>query len=177
MKTKLFTVLFVAFSIQVKAQSVNSDSHKKAVFVEAFGQGLHASLNYDMRFRRGAQSGLGFRVGVGGIFTGTSYSDAGNNTNGAVAFPIGLNYLTGENKSSFEAGLGFTPHYADTNIDSPTNPKIITENGWGANGYLNLGYRFQPLNNGFLFRLNWTPVISSTGFLAQNFGISAGYSF
>ncbi len=171
MKTQLFTVLLVVFSFQVKAQTQTPDGHKKAIFVEAFGQGLHASVNYDMRIKKGSQRGLGFRLGVGGIFTGTVNADAGNKVTGVIGFPVGLNYLVGENKSSFEAGLGFTPHYADTVIDSPTNPKIIDKNGWGTNGYLNLGYRFQPLNNGFMFRLNWTPVISRTGFLAQNFGV------
>ena len=177
MKTKLLLVFLAAVSMQVKAQTETPDSHKKAVFVEAFGQGLQASINYDMRIKKGAQGGLGFRVGFGGIFTGTVNADAGNNVTGVVAFPLGINYLIGERRSSLEAGVGVTPHYADTVIDSPTNPKIIDENGWGANGYLNLGCRFQPLRNGFMFRLNWTPVISSTGFLAQNFGVSAGYSF
>ncbi|MEJ8756689.1 hypothetical protein WG947_06770 [Pontibacter sp. H259] len=177
MKAKLFTLILVVFSFQVKAQTETPISHKKAIFVEAFGQGLNASVNYDMRIKKGVRSGLGFRLGVGGIFTGTSNADAGNKVNGVVAFPIGLNYLIGENKSSFEAGLGVTPHYADTVIDSPTNPKIIDENGWDTNGYLNIGYRFQPLTNGFMFRVNWTPVISNTGFLAQNFGLSAGYSY
>lgn len=177
MKILLFITLLIGLLFQAKAQADDPISYKKAIFVEAFGQGLHASVNYDMRIRKGSQSGLGFRLGVGGIFTGTANADAGNEATGVVGFPIGVNYLVGENRSSFEAGLGLTPHYADTVIESPTNPKIVNENGWGANGYLNLGYRFQPLNNGFMFRLNWTPVIRSTGFLAQNFGVSAGYSF
>ncbi|WP_439881000.1 hypothetical protein ACSX1A_17865 [Pontibacter sp. MBLB2868] len=177
MKTKLFTLILLVFSFQVKAQTETPISYKKAIFIEAFGQGLNASVNYDMRIKKGAQSGLGFRLGVGGIFTGTSNADAGNRVNGVVAFPMGLNYLIGENKSSFEAGVGVTPHHARADIYSPTSAKIIDKNGWDTNGYLNLGYRFQPLTNGFMFRLNWTPVISNTGFLAQNFGLSAGYSF
>lgn len=177
MKTKSFKILVVFLTLQVKAQLETPGSFRKAIFIEAFGQGLQASVNYNMRLMLGAQDGIGFRVGVGGIFTCTANADAGNEMKGVLAFPIGLNYLMGKNKSSFEAGLGLTPHYADTVIDSPTNPEIIEENGWGANGYLNVGYRFQPPDNGFMFRLNWTPVISSTGFLAQNFGVSAGYSF
>jgi hypothetical protein len=177
MKSHLSTLLLLAFTFQAKAQTGNPETHKKAIFVEAFGQGLHASVNYDMRIRKGTQSGLGFRLGVGGTFAGTSNADAATISTGVVAFPLGLNYLIGENKSSFEAGLGLTPHYARIDRYSPTRPKIAAENGWGSNGYLNLGYRFQPLSNGFMFRLNWTPVISSTGFSAQNFGVSAGYSF
>lgn len=177
MKAQLILLFLVTFSLQVKAQTEASSSYQKAFFVEAFGQGLHASVNYDMRINKGVHNGLGFRLGVGGIFTGTVNADAGNEATGVIAFPVGINYLVGENKSSFEAGIGFTPHYAETDIYSPTNPKIVDKNGWGTNGYLNLGYRFQPLSNGFMCRLNWTPVISSTGFLAQNFGVSAGFSF
>ena len=161
----------------MKAQTESTGSHKKAIFIEAYGQGLHASINYDMRLKKGVQSGLGFRLGVGGISTGTANTDAGNEATGVIAFPVGLNYLVGENRSSFEAGIGLTPYYSETDIYSRTKPKIVNKIGWGTNGYLNLGYRFQPLSNGFMFRLNWTPVISSTGFLAQNFGVSAGYSF
>ncbi|MBD1397809.1 hypothetical protein H9Q13_11595 [Pontibacter sp. JH31] len=177
MKTKLFILLLIVFSFQAEAQTQSIESHKKAIFVEAYGQGLHASVNFDMRFVKGVPCGLGFRLGVGGIFTGTSNADAGTEATGVVAFPAGLNYLIGEKKSSVEAGLGVMPYYARTDIYSPTNPEMIDKNGWGTNGYLNLGYRFQPIGNGFMFRLNWTPVISSTGFLAQNFGVSAGYSF
>ncbi|WP_242923691.1 hypothetical protein [Pontibacter liquoris] len=177
MRTQLFAAFLIAFSFQVKAQTASTDSRKKAIFVEAFGQGLHASVNYDMRFNKGVQSGLGFRLGVGGIFTGTANADAGKEATGVIAFPVGLNYLVGENRNSFEAGIGLTPHYAQTDIYSSTRPEIVDQNGWGTNGYLNVGYRFQPLSKGLMFRLNWTPVINSTGFLAQNFGVSAGYSF
>ncbi|WP_347156741.1 hypothetical protein [Pontibacter chitinilyticus] len=177
MKTQLLAAILVVFFLQAKAQTPNPDSYKKAVFIEAFGQGLQASVNYDMRLNRGVPRGLGFRVGIGGNFTGTINAETGNKAKGAVAFPIGLNYLLGEIKSSFEAGLGLSPYYANTVLNSPTNPKIIGKNGWGTNGYMNVGYRFQPLDNGFMFRLNWSPVITSTGFLAQNFGVSAGYSF
>ncbi len=70
MKKQIFTVLLVVFSFQVKAQIESPNSHKKAIFIEAFGQGLHASVNYDMRFNKGVQNGLGFRLGIGGILQG-----------------------------------------------------------------------------------------------------------
>ncbi|PVY41799.1 hypothetical protein [Pontibacter virosus] len=177
MKSLLLLLLLTGLSFLANAQTTFPVSYKKSIFVEGFGQGLQGSVNYDMRFKKGLQHGLGFRMGVGGIFTGTSNADAANKANGVIGFPVGLNYLIGKNKSAFEAGIGTTPHYARTDLYSPTKPKIVHENGWDTSGYLNLGYRFQPLDNGFMFRLNWTPVLSSTGFLAQNFGASAGYSF
>lgn len=176
---KLSLILFLLFFIyqnKANAQSETTDRHNKAIFVEAFGQGLQASVNYDMRIKKGVQDGLGFRVGIGGIFTGTADADAGPEPHGVLAFPLGINYLVGENRSAFEVGLGLMPHRAATPLHSPTKPKIIDENGWGTNGFLNIGYRFQPINNGFIFRFDWTPVFGDVGFISR-FGISAGFGF
>lgn len=169
-------ILFICFQNPVKAQEVSSEGYRKAVFVEAFGQGLHATLNYDMRMKKGVQDGFGFRAGIGGIITGIEDADAGPEFTYVVGFPVGINYLIGEKRSAFEAGLGITPHRAATPLHSPTKPRIINENGWGANGYFNFGYRLQPTKNGFVFRLNWTPVFNNTGIISR-FGISAGYGF
>lgn len=172
----ILPIILLFFQNPVKAQEASTDGHKKAVFVEAFGQGLHVTLNYDMRFKKGVQDGFGFRAGIGGIFTGTADADAGPEMTYVVGFPVGINYLIGERRSAFEAGVGITPHRAATPLHSRTKPKIINENGWGANGFLNFGYRLQPAKNGFVFRLNWTPVINNTGIISR-FGISAGYGF
>ena len=88
-----------------------------------------------------------------------------------------VNYLVGAKRSAFEAGIGITPMYASLDIYSPTKPELADHNGWGASGFLNLGYRFQPLNNGFVFRANWTPAFNSTGFSPSWFGLSLGYGF
>lgn len=179
MKTcSLFVLPLVFFFLQrpAKAQETSSEGYRKAIFVEAFGQGLHATLNYDMRLKKGATDGFGFRAGMGGIFTGSASADAGSELTYVLGFPVGVTYLIGKRRNAFEAGLGITPHRAATPLHSPTKPKIINENGWGANGYLNLGYRLQPVKNGFVFRLTWTPVINTAEVISR-FGISAGYSF
>ena len=129
-----------------------------------------------MRLKRGTQDGIGFRVGVGGVFTGSSSADAGIVAEGILAFPMAINYLIGKKRSAFEAGLGLSPQRVRVDQLSPTKPKIASENGWGANAFLILGYRFQPINNGFLFRVSWTPVMSRSEFISR-FGLSAGYSF
>lgn len=177
---KLSLTFFAAFmllsEISLQAQSGTPDPYHKAIFAEAFGQGLQAGLHYDMRLERGRQDGPGFRLGIGGIFTGTSDAGAGPVNSGVVGFPVGLNYLLGEKRSAFEAGLGLMPLYASTDLISPVKPKIVNDNGWSTSGFMNLGYRFQPVHNGFTFRLAWTPVIGSEGFISR-FGISAGYAF
>lgn len=130
-----------------------------------------------MRLRRGAQNGFGFRVGIGGIFTGSSDADAGAVATGAIAFPLGLNYLIGGRRHAFEAGVSLSPYYLSTDLHSPTAPNAMSQNGWGTHGFLDLGYRFQPLNNGLVFRVNWTPLVSAFVTVPGIFGISAGYGF
>ena len=85
----------------------------------------------------------------------------------ASAFTGDINHLWG-NKHKFELGTGFI---------------IEQSNLSGAFVSLNIGYRYQA-NNGFLFRLGFTPLYgisrsldSEYQKLHPNVGISLGYSF
>lgn len=179
-KLSLLIFFFISFlflnQANAQARVSDADAYNKAIFVEAFGQGLQGSVNYDMRIKKGAQDGLGFRVGVGGIFAGSSNAGAETEVEGVLAFPVGVNYLIGKQSSAFEVGLGLLPQRVRVDQFSPTKPKIAGENGWGTNGFLNLGYRYQPIHNGFIFRFDWTPVFGDVAFISR-FGISAGYGF
>ncbi len=175
----LTIICTVALIFQAAAQSETAPvaKHNKAIFVEAFGNGIGVSANLDMRFKKGVQDGFGFRAGVGGLHLGNSDADAGPITSGLLTFPLSINYLIGENKSAFEAGVGITPIYARIDVYSPTKPKLANENGWGSSGFLNLGYRYQPLEKGFVFRATWAPGFNSTGFHPSWLGLSVGYGF
>lgn len=178
--TKLSSALcncFLLFqSLMLSAQSNAPDQLHKAIYLEAFGQGLHAGLQYDSRLITGRLDGPGVRLGIAGTITGISEANAGPVTSGVLGFPVGINYLLGQNRSALEAGLGVMPLRASTDLLSPTHPGIVHRNGWSNHGFINLGYRFQALENGFTFRLNWTPIFNSTGFISR-FGLSAGYAF
>ena len=111
-KTLLLSVLLSILILSAQAQfEPDQIKYSKAVFLELGGNGALFSANYEMRFKKGKQDGLGFRAGLGGI------------------------------------------------------------------RFLNVGYRFQPIENGFLFKINWTPVISGGRFEPRWFGISLGYGF
>ncbi len=138
---------------KVNAQSPN-------VFFEIGGPGL-ASFNYDMRFTKSA-GGLGGRIGVGGF----SLREVGGT---AVYIPIALNYLSGKNGRHFlELGAGVTPVY----YNGGSRRSIFAH----TFGHINIGYRFQPRNSGFLFRLSATPMFSDHQFIPFG-GISFGYKF
>jgi hypothetical protein len=157
------------------AQKGGGDYRRKGVFLEILGNGLLATVNYDMRFNKNRQDGLGFRVGIGGLsVNGTD--NAGLSVNaGILTIPFEINYLSGKRRSAFEAGLGLTPLFISAKIK--LDDEKFGGSGSGTNGFLSLGYRYQPINKGFLFRINWTPIINSYGISPAWFGISFGFSF
>lgn len=150
--------------------------HNKAIFIELLGSGMGVTANYDMRFSKGRQDGFGIRAGVGGMLLESNVTDEASIHSNFTTFPIVVNYLIGKKRSALEAGIGIVPMYGNLVKDSSTQPKM-EEKGWGSTGTLNLGYRYQPLNSGFVFRLTWSPAVNSTGFSPAWFGMSLGYGF
>lgn len=176
-RLSLTTFFMAALLFQVKAQTETPAPYNKAIFVEALGNGMGISANYDMRVKRGVQDGLGFRAGIGGLSINGTDENGQSLDASILTFPLAVNYLIGKRRSAFEAGLGITPLYATAAIYDANNAGITDAKGWGASGFVNLGYRFQPLKNGFVFRIDWTPAFNSTGFSPAWFGISAGIGF
>ena len=170
----LLVSAFLVKALSVSAQE-GSDYIRKSVYLELLGNGLAYSVNYDMRFKKNQQDGLGFRIGAGG-FSITGYDSDGVEVKGSLlTFPIELNYLIGKKRSALETGIGVSPLFLGAKIE--VDDEKIGGTGSGANVFLNLGYRFQPLKKGFTARINWTPIINSGGFIPAWFGISLGYSF
>lgn len=162
-KLFIFSFALLCISGSVKSQSA------KAVFFEIGGPGI-ASFNLDVRFT-GRQDGIGGRIGVGGFSI---------NDEKALYVPVGINYLVGKNtKHYFEMGAGVTYvdyNYADDGIFFPAgndDDGILKHNF----GFLNLGYRMQPLNNGFTFRATIVPIFNKHGFVPYYAGVSFGYKF
>jgi len=144
----------------------------KAVYIEGLGSGVLLSANYDFRFKP-TQDGLGMRIGLGG---GSFRESISNNRIGLVSLPVLVNYLVGKRRVAFEMGAGVTPIYIDASGTTATGD-FISGRGLGAFGSLNLGLRLQPVRNGAVFRLNWVPTVSNTGFYPSWFGASVGFGF
>jgi len=160
--TSFLTLLFFCAKAQEEAERVKS----KAVYAEIFGNGGLYSFNYDQRFDQ-RLDGLGFRAGASFIAL---------NGTGAATFPFGLNYLLGKNGKYFELGLGAT--YAlgfdNTNTQARGSDETI---GDGLFGTMTLGYRREPKEGGFLFRVGMTPLFGYGVFWPLYGGISFGYAF
>jgi hypothetical protein len=144
------------------ASSTFSAKYRKSFFVEFAGNGLGLSANIDRRLKPERSNGLGFRAGIG------------SDLQDYFTFPMGINYITGKKRSSFETGIGITPMLG---LLTRENKASFLE----AAVLFSAGYRFQPVKKGPLFRFNWTPGLYTkkypNGNINDPFGFSVGYSF
>jgi hypothetical protein len=170
MKKTTLIIAIVLVALQTSAQK------RKSLYIELLGNGIVLSENFELRLKKNSNSGSGVRLGVGfGSVSG--YDQNGNYDNvGLITIPIGYNYLIGEKRSSLELGGGITPvifinnKIVKSELLRSGSDKTIT-------GFLNAGYRYQPLKSGFMGKITWTPAITNSGFFAAYFGLGLGYSF
>ncbi len=169
-KILLLSLLLSILILQAQAQfEPDQIKYSKAIFIEFGGNGALFSANYEMRFKKGQQDGLGFRAGFGGIRLADSQGKSLN----ILTIPLAINNIIGKRRSALETGVGITPVIISE--ENPSYSQSIVQKG--VAGFLNVGYRFQPIKNGFLFKINWTPVISGGTIEPRWFGISFGYGF
>jgi len=164
-------ILFVAgFCLKANAQhelaSYVSDSVHRSqnVFVEAGGPGLVLSLNYDTRFFN-SRTGLGATAGVGYLPRGGA---------SLLTVPVQLNYLWGSYQHYFELDAGATlMKYKSASVGDfiPFHNDI----GKRIAGTTTIGYRYQPIDGGFNFRVSFNPVFDRNSFYPYA-GIGFGYT-
>lgn len=110
-----------------------------------------------MRLRPDRSDGFGVRAGLG--------TDMYN-----IIMPVSLNYLAGAKKSSFEAGIGVTPILG-----------LLSFRSTGLHdGFISVGYRYQPITEGLMFRASWTKwtsLFSNEASYDPMLSFSVGYSF
>lgn len=157
--TFAFTFLWITSTIFAQSEVTNHDhtSRQQVFFVELGGQGVFATINYDTRFTKSA-TGLGGRVGIGHLpFFG-----------GFTTIPVSINYLKGDDGRYLEFGVGAT-FMAGTDLFS-------NDSFSGIVSTLTLGFRLQPEDGGFNFRVAATPFYGPEGVFPYG-GISFGYTF
>ena len=138
--------------------------HPNSLYLEVGGIGGLYSLNYDRLFT----PNIGGRIG----FSYFSFS-SDNFFFPSVTmymFPIALNYFAGEGSSKFELGAGVTI------VTGTADWFGVKGSGTAIAGIINIGYRYQPPEGGFLFRIGLTPIVSSTGVHPWG-GLSIGTAF
>lgn len=149
----------------VKTEAIK---YQKAVFLEAFGNGYLASINYDTRLNKGRSDGWGVRMGIGkGHFFET---DEPSNTSRYTTIPLSMNYILGAKRNGLEMGLGITPSFTFHSVSG--NSKNVS-----LGGFANINYRMQPLKEGLLFRIGFTPYFDKNEFEPTYLSASIGYGF
>jgi len=87
----------------------------------------------------------------------------------ATNIPIGINFLKGRaGKNFIELGAGITPVFASDSVKF--------ENLATTFGHILIGYRYQPPRNSISFRIFFSPVFGSFGFIPYYGGASLGCS-
>ena len=175
-------LLFVfCFTITASAQrpAPEFDRHHRNVYIELLGSSVLTGVHYDQRFKRGQMNGLGFRAGVGGLSVRGTGDNGEEVSFGMAVFPMEVNVTTGRRRSGFVAGAGLLPAYATGSVrETNGNGNFAAVEGVGLlGGFLNLGYRLQPLRSGLFLQFSYNPMILRGSGYNQWFGLSLGVGF
>ncbi len=163
MKQKFLIICLVLISTSVCGQEVTNQTQSlpNTLFIEALGNGILGSVNYERRLFK--KPNLTARIGIGFHAESTIY----------LSTPVSIQYLIDLKKSSFiEAGVGYTwaQYGADDcfHCDGSDN----TENY--NNLFLSVGYR-KHFGRNWMWKANFSPLIVNNH--DENFRPWIGVSF
>jgi hypothetical protein len=171
LKLVLLSVLLSLLLGHTYAQSETTPLCKSSVYLEVGGVAGLWSLNYDWELREINENlQLLGRAGLGmySEFNGAGFSD--------VIIPVSSMFLWGKSTHRVEVGGGIT-YYNWTLRD------VLMQDGFSRKtdllGHLIIGYRFQKLECGLMFRVTYTPIIitDSNKPFEHWAGGSIGYTF
>jgi hypothetical protein len=165
MKRSLVTLLLLIVVRSAGGAQPSGPYTQNAVYFEFLGQGLLYSVNFDHRFTEH----IALRAGIS-HFTVEFISDVSVTT-----IPIVAEYLSGTGNHHLEIGLGIIPIYGSvsTSFFGEREGSVGT---WGVIATATLGYRYQPVSEGFLFRIGLTPLMAGHEGVIWG-GASIGYAF
>jgi len=163
----LLFVLALLVAVTTVPESTKAQSYaRNSVYLELGGNGLLYSVNYDRRFTKDITGRFGFM-----IFGGQS-DQATDDQIGAAIFPVTANYLVGSGSHRLELGLGPVLMLVGGDLE-----EYGTVSAGGVAGVTStFGYRYQPVDGGFLFRVGLVPFYSD-GRPQLWGGLSLGYAF
>ncbi len=139
------------------------------MYLELLGNAGLYSLNYERRFGDKVYGRLGLSYFSVGASAGESSAKVT-----LMTFPLMANYLVGDGSSHLELGAGALLLYAGGEVDSGGSRS--SGEGVGIAGTATVGYRYQPPDGGFVFKVGFTPLVGVGGFLPWG-GVSFGGAF
>lgn len=155
--------ILTAFSLCIATLSLGQSTFKQNdIYLEAGGNGLFSSVNYERQLTK--EPGLGVRIGVGFYSENAFY----------LTIPVGINYLfkLKNEKSFIDAGLGTSW----TRIDGKLFGDSKNSNGDHFVNFIpSIGYR-RHTTSSVMWRISVTPVANKYG-LVPWIGASIGKRF
>lgn len=154
-------ILSITAALLIFASEANSqDRNPSTVYLELGGNALIYSINYD----RLINDNFGVRGGIMGFA-----ASSGNAGAFAIAVPVLANYLVGEGNSRLELGFGFM--YLSGAVgggDIIGEVSAISPTAF-------IGYRYQPAEGGFFFKIGFSPIMFKETTLPWG-GLGIGYT-
>jgi hypothetical protein len=172
MKSLILCLVFEAVFVSVAHSQQPIPTN--AVYVEILGNGIAYSFNYEHFIDRQ----VSIRAGLAYIPILNAMVDVFTpQPTGILVFPITVNYFTNLNINDInsphklELGLGVDIVNfigGDNNFEGTGVFASLGKSGFGVIGTATIGYRYQPITNGFIFRLGFTPflVLPDSNYLA-----------
>ena len=163
MKSKLVNLVLAILIISCK---LYSQEKPNSIYFEALGNGGLYSVNYDRMFTEtiGGRIGFSYIPEIDFIFS---------SINDLMVIPVMLNYFIGSVNHKLELGAGI----AYVSFTSGDFLGFESSSGSsGVTGTATIGYRYQPANGGFLFRIGFTPMFNDEWFQPFD-GVSLGFGF
>lgn len=154
--------LLLAFSVLAVCSYGQTSFKRNDIYLEAGGNGLFTSVNYERQLTK--EPGFGVRLGVGFYSEDAFY----------LTIPVGINYLfkLKGNKSFIDAGLGATLTRVNGNLFGDSK----NSNGdHFVNFVPSVGYR-RHTNQNLMWRVSVTPIANKYG-LVPWIGVSIGKRF
>lgn len=164
-------LLLVSMSPRTLAQDEAKPFCRNAIYLEFLGQGILYSLNYDYRVTEHFSLRAGFsQWSIDPPFILSTKEVR------LTLFPLMVNYLSGSGTSNFELGIGIVP--ASVSLQEQDVFFGIETEGEDNRilGTVTIGYRAQPRDGGFVFRVGLTPLFTFDRILPFG-GVSLGLTF
>ncbi len=180
--------ILVLITLPARSQEQSEGTRSKNVFVEFLGSGATIiTANFDMRFHKGRNDGLGMRLGLGGGSVNNDYLiGEGSVKTKLFTVPLEVNYILGKRRFAWEVGCAITyvSISEDSTLDILDYHSENFETGNVIVSYIPIGFRFKPDKNGFMLKLNVGPLwnFSAPNLFAEEEmvfwgGLAIGYSF
>jgi len=168
----IFTVFTTTNLFGQRSDSIFEANPKNAIYLELGGNNLLYGINYERGLSR-----LGKQTFATSFGYGLSSSKIG--AFNEIVIPVEVKLINGIGKKNhLEYGLGATYFYDTDRPDNVVNGVNVPQCKHRVVNFVRIGYRYTS-NQGFLFRIGVTPLISRKDEPVVNLwgGVSFGYTF